>query len=73
MHSTTDRYDLGEYRTAPLWGLGMFGGPYWHDASAPSILDAVLKHDGEASKSKAAFQKLNSADQKKFLEFLQAL
>ncbi len=73
LHTSIDRYDIGEYRTAPLWGLGMFGGPYWHDGSAPTILEAILKHDGEAAKSKAAFQKLAPADQKRLLEFLQAL
>ncbi len=73
LHTSIDKYDIGEYRTAPLWGLGVFGGPYWHDGSAPTILDAILKHGGEASNSKAAFQKLSPVEQKRLLEFLQAL
>ncbi|MBX7134570.1 MAG: hypothetical protein K1X67_18025 [Fimbriimonadaceae bacterium] len=59
-----------EYRTAPLWGVGRVGGPYWHDASAPDLTSAILKHEGEAMPSRDRFKALGPAQQKTLLDFL---
>ncbi len=68
-----------EWRTPPLWGLGLSknsqGGQYFllHDGRAHTIEDAILMHGGEGLTSKNAFQQLSppgKAQLKKFLESL---
>ena len=68
-----------EWRTPPLWGLGLSknsqGGQYFllHDGRASTIEQAVLLHDGEAAQSKNSFQQLSSADKAKLIKFLESL
>jgi CxxC motif-containing protein (DUF1111 family) len=68
-----------EWRTAPLWGIGMLakanGGSayYLHDGRARSIEEAILWHGGEAQKSKQQFMQLNQADRAALLQFLGSL
>jgi CxxC motif-containing protein (DUF1111 family) len=68
-----------EWRTPPLWGLGLAknsqGGQYYllHDGRAHSIQEAILLHDGEGANSKNLFQSLNSTDQQNLLKFLESL
>jgi CxxC motif-containing protein (DUF1111 family) len=68
-----------EWRTPPLWGLGLSknsqGGKYFllHDGRAKSIEEAITLHDGEAQQSKAAFQQLNQADKARLMKFLESL
>ena len=68
-----------EWRTPPLWGLGMLaktngGSAYFlHDGRARSIEEAILWHGGEATKSKQAFMQLNKADRAALLKFLGSL
>ncbi|MFT5291372.1 MAG: CxxC motif-containing protein (DUF1111 family), partial [Planctomycetota bacterium] len=46
--STIDPAHNGsEFRTAPLWGISLFG-PYIHDGRAKTLDDAILLHGGEA-------------------------
>jgi CxxC motif-containing protein (DUF1111 family) len=59
-------------RTPPLWGLHTRS-RYMHDAKATSILDAVLKHGGQAAKAVSAFKALSSTDLQKLLTFLGSL
>ena len=61
-----------EMKTAPLWGL-KFKAPYLHDGRAPTIADAILDHDGEASTARDRFNKLPAAQQRLLLDFLKAL
>lgn len=69
----------GEWRTPPLWGLGLSansqGGEYYlmHDGRARSIDQAILLHAGEAESSRMLYQSLSSDDQKALLTFLEAL
>jgi len=69
----------GEWRTPPLWGLGLSknsqGGEYFllHDGRAKSIEEAILLHGGEAQQSKTNFQQLNPADKAKLIKFLESL
>lgn len=68
-----------EWRTPPLWGLGLSkksqGGQYFllHDGRAKSIEEAILLHGGEGLKSKNNFQQLTPADKAKLLKFLESL
>jgi CxxC motif-containing protein (DUF1111 family) len=68
-----------EWRTPPLWGLGLSrnsqGGQYFlmHDGRASSIEQAILLHGGEALQSKAGFEQLTAADRSNLLNFLESL
>lgn len=68
-----------EWRTPPLWGLGLSknsqGGQYFllHDGRATSIEQAILLHGGEALQSKNSFQQLPAADKTKLIKFLESL
>ena len=68
----------GEWRTAPLWGLGLLKRVnahlyLLHDGRARSIEDAILWHGGEASRSRDRFVELSSRDQAALLRFLESL
>lgn len=68
-----------EWRTPPLWGLGLSknsqGGKYFllHDGRAHSIEQAILLHGGEAANSSTRFQQLSSEEKKKLIQFLESL
>lgn len=68
-----------EWRTPPLWGLGLShqsqGGQYFllHDGRAKSIEEAILLHGGEAQGSRDAYQQLNAQQKKQLLKFLESL
>lgn len=68
-----------EWRTPPLWGIGLSenaqGGSYFlmHDGRARSIEEAILMHGGEATNSKNAFQNLSQADKNALLKFIKSL
>jgi CxxC motif-containing protein (DUF1111 family) len=68
-----------EWRTTPLWGLGLApgvqGGNYYllHDGRAHSIEQAIQMHGGEAAISSARFSKLSASDQAAVLKFLKSL
>jgi len=68
-----------EWRTPPLWGLGLSknsqGGGYFllHDGRARSIEQAVMLHGGEAGQSKNAFQNLSASDKARIIKFLESL
>lgn len=68
-----------EWRTPPLWGLGLSpnsqGGEFFlmHDGRAKSIEEAILLHGGEASTSKNAYEALTSQEKDNLLKFLNSL
>ena len=68
-----------EWRTPPLWGLGLSpnsqGGQFFllHDGRAKSIEEAIQLHGGEAIPSKNKFNQLSAADNDKLLKFLNSL
>lgn len=68
-----------EWRTPPLWGLGLSkksqGGGYFllHDGRANSIEAAILLHGGEAQQSKNNFQQLTVNDRNALIRFLESL
>ncbi len=59
-------------RTAPLWGVRLRP-RLMHDGTSLTFLDAISRHDGEASHVKKQFEKLSRADQDAVLEFLRSL
>ncbi|QDU21156.1 di-heme oxidoredictase family protein [Urbifossiella limnaea] len=61
-----------EWKTPPLWGVAD-SAPYWHDGTAPSLKDAVLKHRGNGKAVSERFKKLPAADQESVLAFLGTL
>ena len=68
-----------EWRTPPLWGLGLSpnsqGGQYFllHDGRAKSIEEAIQFHGGEAQQSKDRFQQLPVQDKNNLIKFLKSL
>ncbi len=68
-----------EWRTAPLWGLGLAeraqGGSahYLHDGRATSLPDAIRFHGGEGTRSRSAFNALTPAQQERLFAYLRSL
>lgn len=69
----------GEWRTTPLWGLGISkfaqGGQYFlmHDGRAKSIEDAISYHGGEGQNSRSVFNALDAGAREKLIKFLESL
>jgi CxxC motif-containing protein (DUF1111 family) len=68
-----------EWRTAPLWGVGLAaasqGGRMHllHDGRAGGFREAIELHGGEASASRAAFRALAPGEQDQLFRFLESL
>jgi CxxC motif-containing protein (DUF1111 family) len=68
-----------EWRTAPLWGVGLAaasqGGRMHllHDGRAAGFRDAIELHGGEASASRARFRALGAGEQEQLFRFLESL
>lgn len=68
-----------EWRTAPLWGLGLAadsqGGQafFMHDGRATTLREAIALHGGEAAASRSGFDRLSAAEQEDLLTFLESL
>jgi CxxC motif-containing protein (DUF1111 family) len=68
-----------EWRTPPLWGLGLStssqGGSYFlmHDGRARSIDQAITLHGGEATTSRNNYQSLSQTEKDKLIKFLESL
>jgi CxxC motif-containing protein (DUF1111 family) len=71
--------DGREWRTPPLWGLGLnalvAGGAanFLHDGRARSIDEAVLWHGGEAEASREAFRTASAEDRRLLVRFVESL
>ncbi len=71
--------ETSEWRTAPLWGLGLAeefqgGTPFFlHDGRARSLREAIEFHGGEAAESRNAFRSLSNEEQEQLVEFLKSL
>jgi CxxC motif-containing protein (DUF1111 family) len=78
-HYTEGTALTAEWRTPPLWGLGLSknsqGGNYFllHDGRAKSIEEAIALHGGEATSSQNKFQQLTASDKSKLIKFLESL
>jgi CxxC motif-containing protein (DUF1111 family) len=67
-----------EWRTQPLWGLGLIktvnGHSFLlHDGRARNIKEAILWHGGEASVSKEKFKSLSKTERDNVIAFLNSL
>ena len=68
-----------EWRTPPLWGLGLSknsqGGQYFllHDGRAKSIEEAILLHGGEATQIRDDYTSLSTEEKNKLIRFLESL
>ncbi|MBW4709946.1 c-type cytochrome [Roseobacter sp. YSTF-M11] len=67
-----------EWRTPPLWGIGLTqqvsGHTYFlHDGRARSLLEAILWHGGEAEAAKNRVVEMPRADRAALLRFLESL
>ncbi|MEM7738525.1 MAG: di-heme oxidoredictase family protein [Deinococcota bacterium] len=67
-----------EWRTPPLWGIGLFETVnkhtyYLHDGRARNLEEAILWHGGEAEASKDTFKQLSREQREQLLSFLGSL
>jgi CxxC motif-containing protein (DUF1111 family) len=67
-----------DWRTAPLWGIGLAGvviehPTYLHDGRARNLDEAILWHGGEAARARDAFAALIEPDRNAILAFLNSL
>ncbi len=68
-----------EWRTPPLWGLGLVpdaqGGDYYllHDGRARSIEEAIQYHGGEAENANSAYGSLSREEKDQLIQFLESL
>lgn len=61
-----------EFLTEALWGVGTTG-PYGHDGRSINLEEVILRHGGEAKKSRDQFAKLRGRDKRRVLDFLRSL
>jgi CxxC motif-containing protein (DUF1111 family) len=67
-----------EWRTPPLWGIGLTGAVsrhtnFLHDGRARTIEEAILWHGGEAQKARDAYAKLSREERDALLAFVKSL
>ncbi len=86
LYSDLKRHDLGpafwernyngtyqkEFVTEPLWGVGTTG-PYGHDGRSINLHEVIIRHGGEADKSKRRYKRLHHRQQEAILGFLRSL
>jgi len=70
--------DGREWRTAPLWGIGLTeivnGHTFFlHDGRARNITEAILWHGGEAQRARDRFARLSPGDRRRLLAFVNSL
>ena len=67
-----------EWRTAPLWGIGLVETVnghtnFMHDGRARSLLEAVLWHGGEATRAREIVRRMSAIQRAALIRFLQSL
>ena len=67
-----------EWRTPPLWGIGLFETVnghtrYLHDGRARNLSEAILWHGGEAAAAREGFRELDARERAALLRFLGSL
>ncbi len=77
-HRPEGKADGFEWRTPPLWGVGLtktVNGHenLLHDGRARSVEEAILWHGGEALKARDAYSKLSKAERMWLVEFVRSL
>lgn len=77
-HRPDGKADGSEWRTSPLWGIGLTQEVnnrvfFLHDGRARTLEEAILWHGGEASASRQQYSALPAAQRAQLLRFLQSL
>ncbi len=77
-HRPEGRANGREWRTAPLWGIGLtqiVSGhtTFLHDGRARNLTEAIVWHGGEAKTSRDGFAALTREDRQKLIAFLKSL
>ena len=77
-NSTEGKANGQEWRTAPLWGIGLtevVNGHtrFLHDGRARNLDEAILWHGGEAESSRDAYMSLSKEHKEKLLKFVGSL
>ena len=67
-----------EWRTAPLWGIGLTElvsehTQFLHDGRARNLLEAILWHGGEAAAQRDAVVSMSKSDRDALIRFLESL
>jgi len=67
-----------EWRTPPLWGIGLFKvvnghTRYLHDGRARNLIEAVMWHGGEAEASREKVRKMTKEERAALVRFLESL
>ncbi len=67
-----------EWRTAPLWGLGLVRvvnghTNFLHDGRARDVSEAILWHGGEAKDAREAYRAMDSKERTSLLRFVESL
>ena len=71
--------DGSEWKTPPLWGIGVTAtillntATFLHDGRARSLEEAILWHGGEALESRERFRQASAADRAALIKFLRTL
>jgi CxxC motif-containing protein (DUF1111 family) len=70
--------DGQEWRTPPLWGVGLFETVnrhtfFLHDGRARNLLEAIMWHGGEAESSKNNFANYSKTERDQLIEFVKSL
>jgi CxxC motif-containing protein (DUF1111 family) len=67
-----------EWRTAPLWGIGLTQkvnghNNFLHDGRARNLMEAIMWHGGEAAASRNKVKALSAQEREMLLKFLESL
>jgi CxxC motif-containing protein (DUF1111 family) len=76
-HVAEGRASGSEWRTAPLWGIGVTlrhdDVGLLHDGRARTVLEAILWHDGEAAAARQKVEALSAIDRQSLIDFIGSL
>jgi CxxC motif-containing protein (DUF1111 family) len=77
-HRPDFKADGREWRTSPLWGLGLStkvngNASLLHDGRARDVAEAILWHGGEAAAASAAFRAMPKEDRQALVEFVESI
>lgn len=67
-----------EWRTAPLWGIGLAhkvnaDAGFMHDGRARNLQEAIMWHDGEAAGARETFRNMTKDERAALLRFLESI
>ncbi|HSD11302.1 MAG TPA: di-heme oxidoredictase family protein [Candidatus Binatia bacterium] len=77
-HRPDHAADGFEWRTAPLWGIGLVETVnqhsfFLHDGRARDLTEAILWHGGEGEESRELFRSLAASDREALIRFMESL